>query len=154
MQASTLILDKIIDDINYSEPSEEDEFDIENYEQEQVKESEKKSSKDPNVEHNFISFTRDVVIDKASKRGSGAFSRTPNTASNSSGGDGSNKKIGTIKSKLTTSSRVYKAAAVRPNKEFSNDNLRNMSNQNYVDFSKKMMNSNLQSQPLRNDGPR
>ena len=63
-------------------------------------------------------------------------------------------KIGTIKSKLTTSSRVYKAAAVRPNKEFSNDNLRNMSNQNYVDFSKKMMNSNLQSQPLRNDGPR
>lgn len=90
-------------------------------------------------------------VNKSNKRGSEAFSRTPNTASNSSGGEGSNKKIGTIKSKLTTSSKVYQATAVRPNKEFSNDNLCNIPNQSYGNFPQKIMNPNFQSLPLQNN---
>jgi hypothetical protein len=48
-------------------------------------------------------------------------SHTPNTASNSSMGSGSSKKLGCLKSKLSTHSRVYKVNTSRSSNEFSNN---------------------------------
>ena len=150
MNTSISILKEIIDEIKHPEPFEE-EFEFEIFEHEKTEASDSKPSEDRNTSNNLSSLTKDDENIKSNKRGSGAYSCTPNTASNSSGGDGSNKKIGTLKSKLTTSSRVYKATTNRLDNKLSNDNLRNIPNQNFGNFPQNMLNQNMQGFPLQND---
>lgn len=56
-----------------------------------------------------------------------------------------------IKSKLNTSSRVYQSNIVRPNNELSNENIGNIPNKNYGNFSHNVMNQNIQNLPLPNN---
>lgn len=51
MQVSTIILNAAIEQINYCQPPEEDEFDIENFDQKHIESSEKISAKNSIVEN-------------------------------------------------------------------------------------------------------
>lgn len=91
MQVTNTILDKALNQIKYSDHSEEDEFEFENIEQKQIEASENKSSEDQDDVNNYKSLNQDVDGESSDKKGSPVLSCTPNTASNSSKSSGSKK---------------------------------------------------------------